>query len=119
MSVAGYKADLVLFPELFNAPLLSQFDQQDPPEAMRSLAEYTDQLRDEMLRMSVRYNINIVAGSLPHHENDQLYKGLGKKYIHHLACPLARLLRCTRQHISTNMHWRMRLVYEPNYGANW
>jgi predicted amidohydrolase len=52
-TVAGYKADLVLFPELFNAPLLSRFDQQDPPKAMRSLAEYTDQLRDEMLQMAV------------------------------------------------------------------
>ena len=72
-TVAGYKADLVLFPELFNAPLLSQFDQQDPPKAMRSLAEYTDQLRDEILQMAVKYNINIVAGSLPHRENDQLY----------------------------------------------
>ena len=72
-TVAGYKADLVLFPELFNAPLLSQFDQQDPPKAMRSLAEYTDQLRGEMLQMAVRYNINIVAGSLPRHENQQLY----------------------------------------------
>ena len=72
-TVAGYKADLVLFPELFNAPLLSQFDQQDPPKAMRSLAKYTDRLRDEMLQMAVRYNINIVAGSLPLYENQQLY----------------------------------------------
>jgi predicted amidohydrolase/GNAT superfamily N-acetyltransferase len=72
-TVAGYKADVVLFPELFNAPLLSQFDRQDPPKAMRSLAEYTDQLRDEMLQMAVRYNINIVAGSLPQRENQQLY----------------------------------------------
>ena len=72
-TVAGYKADLVLFPELFNAPLLSQFDQQDPPKAMRSLAAYTDQLRDEMLQMAVSYNINIVAGSLPLYENQQLY----------------------------------------------
>ncbi len=72
-TVAGYKADLVLFPELFNAPLLSQFDQQDPPKAMRSLAEYTDKLRDEMLQMAVSYNINIVAGSLPHLEDGRLY----------------------------------------------
>ena len=46
-------------------------------------------------------------------------KGLGKKYFHHPACPLVRLLRCTRQHISTNMHRRVRLVHEPNYGAIW
>jgi len=35
-----------------------------------------------------------------------------------MACPLVRLLRCIRQHISTNMHWRMRLAYEPKIRRN-
>ncbi len=72
-TVAGYNADIILFPELFNAPLLSRFDQQDPPKAMRSLAAQTDQLRDEILEMAVKYNINVVAGSLPHQKDEQLY----------------------------------------------
>ncbi len=72
-TVAGYKADLLLFPELFNAPLLSRFDQQDPHRAMVSLAEDTERLRDEMLQMAVSYNINIVSGSLPRYENHLLY----------------------------------------------
>ena len=64
-ALAGYNADIVLFPELFNAPLLWHYDQQNPHLAMRSLAEYTERIRDEMLSMAVSYNINIVAGSLP------------------------------------------------------
>ncbi|VBB44511.1 Hydrolase YhcX [uncultured Desulfatiglans sp.] len=72
-AISGYNADLILFPELFNAPLLAQFDQEDPPEAMRSLAEYTDRIREEMVKMALSYNINIVAGSLPQYDGEHLY----------------------------------------------
>jgi predicted amidohydrolase/GNAT superfamily N-acetyltransferase len=72
-TVSGYKADLLLFPELFNAPLLAQYDQEDPPMAMRSLAEHTERLRNEILQMAVTYNINIVAGSLPEYNEETLY----------------------------------------------
>ena len=72
-TVSGYNADLVLFPELFNAPLLSQFNMEDPPMAMRLLAKETQRLRDTILKMSISYNINIVAGSLPEIQDDKLY----------------------------------------------
>jgi predicted amidohydrolase/GNAT superfamily N-acetyltransferase len=72
-TVSGYNADFIMFPELFNAPLLSRYNQEDPPQAMRHLAEYTDRLRDEMLQMAVNYNINIVAGSLPKSVGQKLY----------------------------------------------
>jgi predicted amidohydrolase/ribosomal protein S18 acetylase RimI-like enzyme len=72
-AVSGYKGDLLLFPEMFNAPLLAQFDQKDPPQAMRLLAGYTERLRDEILQMAVSYNINIVAGSLPEYVDEQLH----------------------------------------------
>lgn len=72
-TVSGYNADMLLFPELFNAPLLAKYDQEYPPRAMRSLAEYTERLRNEMLQMAVSYNINIVAGSLPEYENEKLF----------------------------------------------
>ena len=72
-TVSGYNADLILFPELFNAPLLALYDQEDPPMAMRSLAEHTEQLKSEMLRMAVAYNINIVTGSLPEYDGEKLY----------------------------------------------
>jgi hypothetical protein len=43
--------------------------------------------------------------------------GPRQKIIKHLACLLARLLRCVHRHISTNMHGRTRLVYEPKFCA--
>ena len=72
-TVSGYHADLILFPELFNAPLMSRYNQEDPPQAMRHLAEFTERLRNEMLKMAMTYNINIVAGSLPQSVDQKLY----------------------------------------------
>ena len=72
-TVSGYNADLLLFPELFNAPLLADYEQEDPPMAVRSLAEHTERLRDELLKMAVAYNINIVTGSLPEFNDGKLF----------------------------------------------
>jgi predicted amidohydrolase/ribosomal protein S18 acetylase RimI-like enzyme len=72
-AIAGYNSDLILFPELLNAPLLRHFNQENPAEAMRSLAEYTEQLREEFLKLALSYNINIVAGSVPEYRDDVLY----------------------------------------------
>jgi len=72
-TVSGYNADLLLLPELFNAPLLAQYNQEDPPQAMRRLAEHTEPLRDALLQMAMSYNINIVAGSLPQTVDQKLY----------------------------------------------
>jgi predicted amidohydrolase/GNAT superfamily N-acetyltransferase len=72
-AVAGYNADILLFPELFNAPLMSRFSQENPAEAMRSLAEDSDELRKELGQMAVRYNMNIVTGSFPEYDGESLY----------------------------------------------
>jgi predicted amidohydrolase len=40
---------------------------------MRSLADLTVELRDAMLEMAMKYNTNIVAGSLPVFEDDKLF----------------------------------------------
>jgi len=72
-AVAGYNSDMVLFPELLNAPLLKNFNQENPAEAMRSLAEYTDEIRAAFVNMALSYNINIVAGSVPELKDDFLY----------------------------------------------
>lgn len=71
--VADYKSDFVLFPEFFNAPLMAQFQSQDPSEAIRSLAGYSDAIRDKMRELAVHYNINIIAGSMPEYQNNRLY----------------------------------------------
>ena len=72
-TVARYQADIILFPELFNAPLIAEFDQENAPEAMRSLAEYTEPLRQELVNMALAYNINIVSGSIPEYVDNELY----------------------------------------------
>lgn len=72
-AVSGYGGDLLLLPELFNAPLLSQYNQENPSAAMRSLAECTDNLIEKVQALAVSYNINIVAGSLPKYEDEALY----------------------------------------------
>lgn len=72
-TVSGYQSDLLLLPELFNAPMLARFNQEDPPQAMRMLAQDTSRLRDEILSMAISYNINIVAGSLPEQVDGRLY----------------------------------------------
>ncbi|TKB28198.1 GNAT family N-acetyltransferase [Desulfopila sp. IMCC35006] len=73
-TVSDYKADIVLFPELFNAPLIHQYEGNKPPEAMRMLAGYTEQMRIAVTEMALKYNINIVAGSVPEvQENGKLY----------------------------------------------
>ncbi|MGM0452106.1 MAG: GNAT family N-acetyltransferase [Thermodesulfobacteriota bacterium] len=72
-AVAGYNSDLVLFPELLNAPLMSHYSQENPSEAMRSMAEYTEPLRDAFVQMALAYNINIVAGSVPEYQDERLY----------------------------------------------
>jgi predicted amidohydrolase/ribosomal protein S18 acetylase RimI-like enzyme len=72
-TVSDYEADLVLFPELFNAPLIAQFEKDSPPEAMRKLAGYTENLREELMRLALAYNINIVTGSIPEYRDHKLY----------------------------------------------
>ena len=72
-TVSGYNSDLLLFPEMFNAPLLAQYGQEDPPMALRSLAEHTERIRDELLKMAMTHNINIVTGSLPEFKGGKLF----------------------------------------------
>ncbi|PLY16862.1 MAG: hydrolase [Sedimenticola sp.] len=71
-TIAGYKADFALFPEFFNFPLMVQFNQENPAESIRDLAGYTDRLREELLRLALEYNINIIAGSMPEYEDQVL-----------------------------------------------
>lgn len=59
-ALAGYQSDFALFPEFFNAPLMGQFDQSNPAEAMRELAQFTDEICERMQQLAVGYNINII-----------------------------------------------------------
>ena len=72
-AVAGYQADILLFPEFFNGPLMAQFNQENPSDAVRGLAGFTETIRDEIVRMALAYNINIIAGSMPEYDGDSLH----------------------------------------------
>ena len=72
-SMADYTADFVLFPEFFNAPLMSMGDQKNQYEAIRFLASFAQQTIDAIQAFAVAYNINIIAGSIPVLEGNVLY----------------------------------------------
>lgn len=68
---ADYRADFVVFPELFTLSLLS-FEQAhlSPMEAIDRLTDHRQPLVDELSRMALRYNINIIGGSHPTRTED-------------------------------------------------
>jgi predicted amidohydrolase/GNAT superfamily N-acetyltransferase len=72
-AVAGYQADFLLFPELFNAPLMAKYNDQSVPQSIRSLAGYTEAIRAKFSEFSMSYNVNIITGSMPIMENELLY----------------------------------------------
>ncbi len=72
-AVSGYKADFILFPELFNVPLMAQYNEDDAAKAIRKLADVTEDIRDKLVEYALSYNINIIAGSFPLYEEGALY----------------------------------------------
>lgn len=64
-ALSSYKSDFALFPEYFNAPLMAKFNHLSEADAIRKLAEYTPHILAEFTKLSVSYNINIIAGSMP------------------------------------------------------
>lgn len=72
-ALSDYKSDFAVFPEFFNAPLMGLTDQGDQTKAIRFLAGFTARFREEMQRMAVSYNINIITGSMPVQEGERIY----------------------------------------------
>ena len=88
-----YKADFIIFPELFTTELLSCVPPTRPGTAARRLAEFTPQYLEYFTDLAVKYNMNIVGGSQFVVENDVLYNisylfrrdgTLGKQYKIHV-----------------------------------
>ena len=69
-SVSSYKADFIVFPEYFNAPLMAPFNKMGEAQAIRSLAQYTEKIRDRFRELAITYNINIITGSMPYIKAD-------------------------------------------------
>jgi predicted amidohydrolase/GNAT superfamily N-acetyltransferase len=72
-AVSGYKSDFALFPELFYGPLLAQYNHLNQADAMRELAKHTPEIKDRFVQLAIKYNVNIITGSLPSIENNMLY----------------------------------------------
>jgi len=72
-AVSGYNSDFILFPELFNAPLMADFNHLSEAEAIRRLADFTDPIRDLFVKFAMSYNINIISGSMPRFQDGLLY----------------------------------------------
>jgi len=72
-AVSDYGSDFVVFPELFNAPLMAEFSQMDSAQAIRGVAKYTEEIRNWFVGKAVAYNVNIITGSMPILIEDALY----------------------------------------------
>lgn len=72
VDVAGdYRADFLLFPELFTMQLLSIENEKVAPDvAISKMHKYTDDIKDLFYKLAVKYNVNIIAGSHPTHKGD-------------------------------------------------
>ncbi|MGF1619403.1 MAG: GNAT family N-acetyltransferase [Rhodomicrobiaceae bacterium] len=63
---ADYRADFVVFPEMFTLELLSlEKNELAPDAAIERLTNYTEWFKEFVSQLSVSYNINIIAGSHP------------------------------------------------------
>ncbi len=64
--VSDYKADFVVFPEMFTLQLLSlETKKLNPAKAIEALAQHTDAIKVFFSELAVSYNINIIGGSHP------------------------------------------------------
>ncbi len=72
---SNYKSDFVLFPELFTTQLLSlhEYKSMSPEDSIRKIDEYTEDYIELFSRLSLEYNINIIAGTHLQVESDNLY----------------------------------------------
>ena len=70
---SDYKADFVVFPELYTLALLSaESKKHTPEEAIRKITDYTKPYVSAMNKMAMSYNINIIGGSHPSLVEDKL-----------------------------------------------
>lgn len=72
-AVSDYGADFILFPELFNTPLMRPYNHLKEVEAIHELAKMTDTIISKMQEYAITYNVNIIAGSVPECKEEMLY----------------------------------------------
>lgn len=68
---ADYRADFVVFPELFTLQLLSVENKPlSPQDSLLALTGYTERFATLLSELAVRHNINIIGGSHPTRTSD-------------------------------------------------
>lgn len=72
-AVSGYGSDFALFPELFTAPLMADYNHLSEAEAIKELAKYTEAVKKKMQEFAISHNINIITGSMPLLEDGHVY----------------------------------------------
>jgi predicted amidohydrolase/ribosomal protein S18 acetylase RimI-like enzyme len=72
-TVSGYSSDFALFPELFTAPLMADYNHMQEADAIRELAKYTLPIQKKFQEYAISYNINIITGSMPYMDKGSLY----------------------------------------------
>ncbi|SMO79090.1 bifunctional GNAT family N-acetyltransferase/carbon-nitrogen hydrolase family protein [Solitalea koreensis] len=64
-AASGYESDFILFPEYFHAPLMAEYNHLLAADAVRKLADYTEILKEKFVELAIKYNANIITGSMP------------------------------------------------------
>jgi len=72
-AVSGYRSDFALFPEFFNAPLMSEYNHLSESDAIRKLAQHTTEIVKRFSELAISYNINIITGSMPELVENELF----------------------------------------------
>ncbi len=68
--MGDYKSDFVLFPELFNTPLLAPFNKFSERDSMIELAKLSEEIKNKISELAISYNVNIISGSMPVFDTD-------------------------------------------------
>lgn len=76
-SVSDYESDFVVFPELFSAPLMADYNHLSEADAIRELARHTDEVLDRFQEFAISYNINIITGSMPYLDEEGVLYNVG------------------------------------------
>ena len=102
--VSGYGSDFALFPELFTAPLMADYNHLSEADAIRELAKHTEPIQKRFQEYAISYNINIITGSMPYLENGVLYN------VGFLCKRDGSSEMYTKIHITPNesLHWGMK-----------
>src|SRR5690606_40387922 len=102
-AISAYQTDFAVLPELFNGPLIGSFENVNEAEAMRELAAFTPAIQTRFKELAIRYNVNIVGGSVPIWGGEALYNG---GFLCHRD---GQVDECRKMQIATDesRHWGM------------